>query len=119
MESPKVLSEKKVKITSVYFIVMCTKMSCCNSNIVFTYSNSYIVVMNVRQAYLLIQDHVTNPLVECKLIAMMAESKKGHNSVTVPWNSLRCHSGHLKLILYVKYHLEIPYSNGTTGPKTF
>ena len=50
---------KKVKITSVYFIVMCTKMSCCNSNIVFIYSNSHIVVMNVRQAYLLIQDHVT------------------------------------------------------------
>ena len=50
---------KKVKITSVYFIVMCTKMSCCNSNIVFTHSNSHIVVMNVRQAYLLIQDHVS------------------------------------------------------------
>lgn len=50
---------KKVKITSVYFIVMCTKMSCCNSNIVFTHSNSHIVVMNVRQAYLLIKDHVS------------------------------------------------------------
>ena len=50
---------KKVKITSVYFIVMCIKMSCCNSNIVFTHCNSHIVVMNVRQAYLLIQDHVS------------------------------------------------------------
>ena len=51
--------QKKRKITSVYFIVMCTKMSCCNSNIVFTHSNSHLVVMKVRQAYLSIKDHVS------------------------------------------------------------
>ena len=53
-------SEKKVKITSVYLITMCAKTSCCNSNILFTHSNTHIAVMKVRQAYILIKGHVSN-----------------------------------------------------------
>ena len=51
----------------------------------------------------------------------MAESKKGHNSVNISWNSLIIYSGHLNIDpnLYSKCHSEIPYSNGTTGQKHF
>ena len=41
-------------------------------------------------------------------IAIMAESKKGHNPVNISWNSLRSYSGHLNIEpnLYAKYHSE-------------
>ena len=37
--------QKKVKITSVYLIAICAKISCCDSNI-FTHSSTHIAVMS-------------------------------------------------------------------------